>query len=104
MMRTFVAVAVLALCCGLVGCENEKPKVESVEAPTPDPVAEAKAILNNYVNGMPVTSEAESFPDIVQRVRKVDSAKADILDKGFKEILAHKQNPGPKARELLKKL
>ncbi|MBN9117889.1 MAG: hypothetical protein J0I06_01765 [Planctomycetes bacterium] len=103
-MRAFVAVAVLALCGVLVGCENNKPKVESIEAPPPNPVAEAKAILNNYANGMPVTSEAESFPDIVQRVRQVDSAKADILDKGFKEILANKQNPGPKARELLKKL
>lgn len=103
-MRKSIALALFVLCAGLVGCGNDKPKVETIEAPPANPLAEAKAILTNYANGMPVTSEAETFPEIVQRVRAVDPAKADILEKGFREIKANRQNPGPKAKELLKKL
>jgi hypothetical protein len=53
---------------------------------------------------MPVTSEAEGFPQLVERVRQKDPAKAELLDKGLTQI---KQNPATaqsKAKELLPKL
>jgi len=99
----FAGVLAVAL-AGLSGCDSQKPKVQTYEVKAPDPVAEAKAILQNYANGQPVTSEAESFPDLVKRVKAVDAAKGDILEQGFKDILAKKNNPGPTAKELLKKL
>ena len=83
---------------------DEKPKVEKVEAPVADPLVEAKAILNNYANGMPVTSEAESFPELVSRVKEKDAAKGAILEKGLAEIKTNPASAKAKATDLLKQL
>lgn len=103
MRRLIFALALV--CAGWnVGCNSGTPKIETVQAPEADPLAEAKAMLTNYANGMPVTSEAEGFPQLVERVKKKDAAKADLLEKGLNQI---KQNPGTakaKASELLKQL
>jgi hypothetical protein len=89
----------------LVGCgPSGTPKVEKVQAPASDPIAEAKTILINYANGMPVTSEAESFSELAARVKEKDPAKGEILDKGLSEIKAHPANAQAKAKELLKHL
>lgn len=100
----FIVIMFLMGGLGLLGCQSGTPKVETVEAPVADPLAEAKAILNNYASGMPVTSEAESFPSLVERVKEKDAAKGAALEKGLNEI---KQNPAAaqsKAKELLKHL
>lgn len=100
----FVALA-LTSCLAVSGCTSgELPKVEQVEAPTVDPLVEAKAILNNYTQGMPVTSEAESFPDLIARVKEKDAAKGAILEKGLMEIKANPSIAQTKATELLKQL
>ena len=57
-----------------------------------------------FANGMPVTSEAESFPDLAARVRAKDAAKGEILEKGLDDIKAHPTTAQTKAKELLKKL
>lgn len=89
----------------VAGCDQgEVRKVETVTAPVADPLVEAKAILTNYANGMPVTSEAESFAALAERVKAKDPAKGEILGAGLEQI---KQNPGSaksKAKELLPKL
>jgi hypothetical protein len=101
--RLFLA----AVVCGalLIGCgPSGTPQVETVQAPEADPLVEARAILNNYANGMPVTSEAEGFPQLVERVKQKDAAKGQVLEKGLNEI---KQNPASaqaKAKDLLKQL
>ena len=51
-------------------------------------MAEARTILTNYANGMPVTSEAESFAELAARVKEKDPTKGEILDKGLAEIKA----------------
>src|SRR5438105_852595 len=65
-MHRFSAPAIFCWCCLLLaGCwSSGTPKVETVQAPAPDPLARAKTLLTNYVNGMPVTSEADSFADL----------------------------------------
>lgn len=98
--------AIVVGCLLLVaGCDRgEVRQVETVEAPVADPLVEAKAILTNYANGMPVTSEAESFADLAERVKAKDPAKGEILSAGLTQI---KQNPASaksKAKELLPKL
>jgi hypothetical protein len=105
MTRLLQAVAIAAAACALfAGCDTGAPKVERVEAPEADPLAEARTILNNYASGMPVTSEAESFPDLIARAKAKDPAKGELLEKGLMEI---KNNPAvakSKAAELLPKL
>ena len=106
-MKCFLlAIAVgLLVCIGVVGCAGgQTPKIETFQAPAPDPLARAKAILTNYSNGMPVTSEAESFGDIVAAVKTKDAAKGEILEKGFAAIKASPSTAKSKATELLKQL
>jgi len=105
-MKTLGIVLVSVFTClGLVGCGNSQlPKVETFQAPAPDPLARAKAMLTNYSNGMPVTSEAESFGDIVAAVKTKDAAKGEILEKGFAAIKANPSTAKSKANELLKQL
>jgi hypothetical protein len=99
-----LAIAVFA-CIGFSGCGGgQLPKVETFQAPTPDPVARAKTILTNYANGMPVTSEASSFDDIVAAVKAKDAAKGEVLEKGFTAIKANPSTAKSKATELLKQL
>jgi hypothetical protein len=87
-----------------LGCNQGTPKVESVQAPPSDPLAEAKTILNNYAKGRPVTSEAESFADLAKRVKEKDAAKGELLDKGLQAIKASPASAQAKATELLKQL
>ncbi len=106
-MNKFVALLVLAV--GSVGMfsgcgDSGLPKVETFEVPAPDPLARAKAILTNYSNGMPVTSEAGSFDDIATQVKAKDAAKGEILEKGFSAIRANPGSAKSKANELLKQL
>jgi hypothetical protein len=99
------AALVVTLCLTSSGCnQGELPKVQKVEAPVSDPLVEAKTILNNYANGMPVTSEAESFPELIARVKEKDAAKGAILEKGLTEIKANPSTAKAKATELLKQL
>jgi hypothetical protein len=106
MTRVFVRfVMALSLAVGMLGCaQSGTPTVETVQAPAPDPIVEAKTILTNYANGMPVTSEAEEFAGLAARVKEKDAAKGEILDKGLSEIKANPASAQAKAKELLKKL
>ena len=106
MNRLLFALLLLGSCtlCFL-GCGGgDVPQVETFEAPESDPLAEAKAILGNYAKGMPVTSEAADFPNLVSRVKAKDATKGEILDKGLAEITANPSSAKAKATELLKKL
>ena len=106
MRRVVVAFAIVGSAgLGIIGCsQSGTPKVETVKAPEADPLAEAKTILTNYANGMPLTSEAESFPALAARVKAKDAAKGEILEKGLGEIKASPSSAQAKAKELLKKL
>ena len=100
----FVATAFLWAATLPLGCSSGTPKVEVVKAPAPDPIARVKALLTNYANGMPVTSEAGSFADLAAQVKEKDAAKGEIVEKGLAEIKANPASAKTKANELLKKL
>lgn len=104
MIRSLRAAVVAVGLLALVGCGDGGQRIKTVEAPSVDPIAEAKAILNNYANGMPVTSEASEFPDLVARVKAKDPAKGDILEKGLADIQKSKSGVREKAKALLQKL
>jgi hypothetical protein len=104
-MRRLLLVVAMFAGAGLLGCSRaETPQVQRVEAPASDPLVEAKTILNNYANGMPVTSEAESFPELIARAKEKDAAKGAVLEKGLLEIKANPANARTTATELLKQL
>jgi len=104
MLRLLVACLLMASAL-FIGCAPAgTPKVETIKAPEPDPLAQARTILTNYANGMPVTSEAEDFPSLAARVKAKDAAKGELLEKGLSEIKASPSTAQAKARELLKKL
>jgi hypothetical protein len=87
------------------GCGGgDTPQVQTYEAPEADPLDEVKAILNNYANGMPVTIEAESFPELSARVKEKHPAKGEALEKGLADIKANPAGAQAKAKELLKQL
>jgi hypothetical protein len=87
---------------GLWGCGGGKNPQAEVQSQSG--LERAKVILNDYAKGVPMGSEAMTFDEIVEEVRKTDPQKATILEKGFADL---KRSPGDrsvKARELLKKL
>ncbi len=88
---------------GLWGCG--KGDTPPVEIKPQSGVERAKVILNDYVQGSPMGSEAETFAEIVEEVRKSDPQKAAILEKGFADLKRSSPgNLGGKARGLLKQL
>jgi hypothetical protein len=102
--RCAVLAPMLIMGIGFLGCNSGTPKVEVVKPPAPDPIARVKAMLTNYANGMPVTSEADSFGDLAAQVKQKDPAKGEIVEKGLGEIKANPGSAKSKATELLKKL
>ncbi len=98
---------IIGLVVALLGC-GSSVKQERIEIKAPsasNPLAEATSLLERYAGGQPLTSEATSFPNLVERVRKEDAAKADILEAGFAELQKATPAARPaKAKEILSKL
>jgi hypothetical protein len=94
------AVAATALGCGPRVHEHQiEVKAEN------DPLVAARAVLQRYANGEPMSSEVTSFPKLVEDVRAKDPQRADILQKGLEDL--QKSPPRArqaKAKELLKRL
>jgi hypothetical protein len=95
----------IALALGIAGC-NGAVREEVIQVkPSNDPLFEPRNILGRYAAGQPMTSEVTSFPYLVEQVRKTDSARADILEKGLDELQKASPAERPaKAKELLDKL
>src|SRR5437773_12262458 len=98
MTRVVLVVTIVLLAgFGLVGCSSGTPKIETVKAPAPDPIARVKTMLTNYANGMPVTSEADSFAALAAQVKEKDAAKGELVEKGLAEIRANPASAKTKA-------
>lgn len=85
----------------LVGCGR---KADRVLPFTPDPTGEARSILQAYGNGQAVASEVMGFDDLVDRVRQVDSGKADKLKAFFDDVRRKGKADAAKAKKLLGEL
>ncbi len=97
-----IALAVTAPGCG-PSVKQERIEIKAPSASSP--LAEATSLLQRYADGQPLTSEATSFPALVERVRKEDPAKADILQAGFADLQKATAAARPaKAKEILAKL
>jgi septation ring formation regulator EzrA len=95
-----LALAVTALGCGpRVGEKEIEVKADN------DPLVAARAVIQRYAEGQPLSSEVTSFPKLVEDVRAKDPQRADVLEKGLEDL--QKAPAGArqaKAKELLKKL
>ena len=83
--------------CGLGGSPP-------VEVKPQGGLVRAMVILNDYAQGVPRGSEAETFEEIVKEVRQTDPQKAALLEKGFADLKRDPRNLSGKARALLKQL
>lgn len=83
----FVVAAVAPLF--VIGC-GAGPREEQTIAvkASNDPLEMPRSVLNQYVAGQPMGSEAAGFDAMIEAVRKVDAQRADVLQKGFDEIKA----------------
>ena len=86
------------------GCDSGKIKTETIEIKDQDPLNQAIKMLEKYAKGQQVTSEVTSYDYLIDQVMKVDPAKGEILKKGLEDLKKTPANPGPRAKELLKKL
>ncbi len=101
MVRAWPGVGIIVMALlGPCGCGKDPP----VEVQPQSGLERAKVILNDYANGVPMGSEAETFEEIVAEVRKTDPEKAKILEKGFADLKRSPKDRSDKARALLKKL
>jgi hypothetical protein len=101
MVRGWLVGIIFMALLGLCGCGKDPA---AVEVKPQSGLERAKAILNDYVEGAPLGSEAMTFDEIVADVRQTDPHKAAILEKGFADLKRSPSNLSGKARELLKKL
>jgi len=105
MLRKWQPVGVLLLLAGTVfGCGPGKVQEKTYEVKQVSALDQAKGILENYAKGQPMGSEAASFPQLVEEVRKTDPEKAKILEKGFADLQKSKSNVPGKAKAILKQL
>jgi hypothetical protein len=99
-MKKFTLALLACLLVFFSGCGQQQNENIVIKV---DPLASVKTLLKGYANGQPLRSEVTSFPDYVATVKKVDPAKAEILEKGFAEIQKPGTNVQAKAKELLAK-
>ncbi len=99
------AMLTLSVLCMAAGCSGG-PSVKTIKIASPAEAAlgEAKQILNRYSDGAPPTSEVDSFPQLVQKIREDAPAKADVVEEAFNAV---QKNPGSRksaASKALKQL
>jgi hypothetical protein len=106
MIRSCLLVATVGLAAIVAaGCSGQKtPEVKKYQVQMPTGVERAKQVLQNYANGAPVGSEATTFSEIVDEVKKTDPQKGALLEKGFAEIRQSQESPAEKAKALLGQL
>lgn len=95
----------LVLAFGAVGCGSAVQEKQIEVKVASDPLLMPRSILQRYAEGQPLGSETTSFPKMVEDVKAVDPAKADILEKGLEEL--QQSSPGElpaKAKKLLQQI
>lgn len=94
----------LALAGPAFGCGGGRVQEETIEVKQVDPMIQVQAMLSDYARGQPLASEVTTFDFLVEEVRQVDPAKADVLKAGLDDLQKTSGSPAAKAKALLKKL
>lgn len=83
----------------ITGC-SDVPIPKKIEVKSSGASDELKMILDNYVKGQPMSSEADSFDDILKRM----GAKGEDLKKDLSDLKNSPSQLKSKAEAILKKL
>lgn len=98
------SVAILCFVLAVAGCSQaQTPKMPLTPA-APDPVAEAKSLLEAYGGGQPLGSESVSYEDLIKRVTAVDAGKGAKLKAFADEALQKGKVDAAKAKKLAAEL
>lgn len=104
-MKTYFRICLLGSLIAFSITACSKPQNETIVIKVADdPLDGIRTVLDGYAKGLPLRSEVTSFPNFITDVRKVNPAKADILEKGLEELQKPNANLKSKASELLEKL
>lgn len=89
-----------------LGCQRDLPKEKEYRRTMPQAMDTTKQILQRYVAGASLGSEADRFPQIVEEIKKTDPQRATVLEQGFEELLKIKEGPrlAARAQSLLEQL
>lgn len=77
----------VVLVAALAGCGRGRGTKHDVNL-TPNPLGEARSLLQSYAGGQPVGSELTFFDDLVKRVTAADAAKGAKLKAFCDEVAA----------------
>lgn len=84
------------------GCSNLDPSQQDRLLDTkPDPVAEARSMLEGYASGSPMGSEASMYDDLVSRVTAADAAKGAALGEFLEGVKKSPSGLAGKAKNFL---
>lgn len=96
-----VAVAIVGTAV-LAGCTQTDPgQRDRVIQNAPDPVGEARSLLQQYASGSPIGSEGSVFDDLVARVKAADPAKGEALAAFIADIQKSPAGLAGKAKKVL---
>lgn len=100
--RLFAAVLIVGAAPGLPGCAQPDPgQRDRVVVNAPDPVGEARSLLQGYASGSPIGSEGSLFEDLVARVKAADPQKGEALGAFIADIQSSPAGLAGKAKKLL---
>lgn len=98
--HTVQIVAASLVCAVGLGCNPGVVKNQKLKANAPDPIADARSLLQSYSENPVVGSEASEFGDLIEKVTAVDRDKGAAL-KAFLDDVA---KTGKVSRSETKKL
>ena len=104
-MSTYLRICLLGslIAISITACSKPQNETIIIKA-AEDPLDGIRTVLDGYAKGQPLRSEASSFPNYINDIRKVNPEKADILEKGLQELQKPGANVQSKAKALLEKL
>jgi len=95
---------VLAIVLSSAGCSRTQQPKMPLTPGVPDPVAEAKSLMESYGAGQPLGSEIMNFDDLVKRVTAADAPKGEKLKAFADEVLKKGKVDAAKAKKLAAEL
>jgi hypothetical protein len=84
----------------VAGCSRTKAPKMPLTPVAPDPVAEAKSLLDAYGGGQPLGSESVNYEHLINRVTAVDAGKGAKLKAFADEALQKGKVDAAKAKKL----
>ena len=104
-MSTYLRICLFGslIAFSITACSQQQNETIIVKAAA-DPLDGIRTVLDGYVKGQPIRSEASSFPNYINDIKKVNPEKAAVLEKGLEELQKPGANVQSKAKALLEKL